>query len=207
MSRSYTWHVHVSLLQQRHTHTHTHTHTDTHTHTHTHTRAWLSTLVLALENTPFKHFTNGPVARNIKQIAHDVTSGSLPNVWIPLEKALIISLDWFTELFIPFVHMQWKTRTLHVFQRRKLIASYLSHGEWQASRIKKPIIGQQNGKRVHLSEENIAKAVGNVLLHVTHRLILAHSRSKPCMLSSKNMNVENQSLSQATPFVICQVTV
>ena len=54
---------------------------------------------------------NGPLARNVKyfndmQIARDVTTGSLPNVWRPLEKALIISLHWFTEPFILFVRMQ-----------------------------------------------------------------------------------------------------
>ena len=51
---------------------------------------------------------NGSVARNVKyfndmQIARDITSGSLPNVWGPLEKALII---WFTEPFILFVRIQ-----------------------------------------------------------------------------------------------------
>ena len=56
-------------------------------------------------------YENGPLARNVKyfndmQIAHDVTTGSLPNVWRPLEKALIISLHWFTEPFILFVRMQ-----------------------------------------------------------------------------------------------------
>ena len=61
----------------------------------------------------FKLEQNGPVARNVKyfndmQIEHDVKSGSLTNVWRPLEKALII---WFTEPFIPFVRIQWKTRT------------------------------------------------------------------------------------------------
>ena len=57
------------------------------------------------------HYTNGPLACNVKyfnnmQIARDVTTGSLPNVWRPLEKALIISLHWFTEPFILFVRMQ-----------------------------------------------------------------------------------------------------
>ena len=56
---------------------------------------------------------NGPVAHNVKyfnnmQIAHDVTSESFPNVWRPLEKALIISLHWCAEPFILFVCMQWK---------------------------------------------------------------------------------------------------
>ena len=60
---------------------------------------------------------------------------------------------------------------LHVFQLRKQIVSQLSHGEQPTFRIKQPIIGQQNGKRVDLSEENTVRAVGNVLL--TRRLILA----------------------------------
>ena len=52
-----------------------------------------------------------PLARNVKYQYANCTwrhNWILPNVWRPLEKAPIIS---FTEPFILFVRMQWKTRT------------------------------------------------------------------------------------------------
>ena len=82
---------------------------------------------------------NGPVAHNVKyfndmQIVCDVTFGSLPNVWRALEKALIISLHWFTEPFILSIcTYAMKTRThctcFSEESTRKQVASCLSHGE------------------------------------------------------------------------------
>ena len=74
---------------------------------------------------------NGPVAHNTKyfndmQIACDVISGSPPNVWRLLEKALLISLHWFTEPFTLFVHTRLSEPRLSNQERTKLNTQYCS---------------------------------------------------------------------------------
>ena len=112
------------------------------------------------------------------QIARDVTSGSLPNVWRPFEKALIISLHWFTEPFILFVHMQWKTRTRTCFsEESRLLAACHTEND-RLSRLNSLLLGNRMEREcICLRGGNTARAVGNVPL--TRRLILAQI-SKPC---------------------------
>ena len=77
-------------------------------------------------------------------------------------------------LFYLYVYIEKLEHVARVWWRKQT-ASCLLRRARPASRIRQPIIGQQNGRRVHLSKGNIARAVGNAPL--TRRLILAHFQS------------------------------
>ena len=130
------------------------------------------------------------------QIARDVTSGALPNVWGPLEKTLII---WFTEPFILFVHIQWKTRIrcMCFSEESKLLAACHTEND-QLSGLSSLLLGNRMERECICLRGILLELLEMYSLHADW---FQHTFEP--LLSSKSMTIENEGLMHTGCILIC----